>query len=867
MENRDLAFVLSTPRAGSTLLAAMLGTHSQILCPPEPWLLLPLAGMLDERVLTISTFDQSFAMRAIGELLPPQLLDRALGAFAATAYDGLRAGTCKRVVVDKTPRYYHILATLDRLFPNALQIWLRRNPLDTIASCIDTWQLTLDEVVGDAISPYTFDVTVSFRLLIDHFAEPSSNKIVIGYEDFATSPASHLTRLCSRLGVTYEPSMLEYGANTSLMHSYQQAMMGDKNILNSLTPHTSSVGKWSSRLSVADVGRILRTLGTRVFEDMGYVDQLERALSYAGATRAEVDEEGALPRMFEAYQAYARLHSADHQFAALNSRPDVRYTLLGQRNVDLQTAADERLRLVQQLDRQLGQLRADADAKERVIVELRHAVEEQRASISAFEERTSMLAEAATERAVVIEELKQVADERLQLIERLERDLVEAGEAARARANEVIAPQKAGENGRAIARERRRAEMPVTVAGQAQDTLHQDEVEPTSGPISGTSSAYVAPGTLPLLAQSMAAQQRMLEHLIARIDELDQLYSADRETEARIHELEVACAQAEAAAEARLRVIEEQSAALNRYRRWRINERVRLMLAPKLGVLYQYAPRPLEVPDRYRETPNFTPTLSLSIVTPSLNQGAFIERTLRSVVDQKYPKLQYVVQDGGSTDSTLPVLEKYAAFLAHVSSEKDSGFGNAINRGFSRTDGEIMAYLNSDDVLLPGTLHYVMRYFEEHQDVDVVYGQRVVIDEYDAEIGRWVLPPHDDNILSWVDYIPQETLFWRRGIWERSGAAIDEDFRFAIDWDLLIRFRDAAARVHRLPRFLGAFRVHPHQKTSMQMQEIGQQEMNRIRERCLGRSVNVAEIGRAIRPYLRSHLVCHKLYRLGLLRY
>jgi hypothetical protein len=178
-----------------------------------------------------------------------------------------------------------------------------------------------------------------------------------------------------------------------------------------------------------------------------------------------------------------------------------------------------------------------------------------------------------------------------------------------------------------------------------------------------------------------------------------------------------------------------------------------------------------------------------------------------------------------------------------------------------------MSYLNSDDLLLPGTLHYVMRYFEDHPDVDVVYGQRVVIDEYDAEIGRWVLPPHDDSILSWADYVPQETLFWRRRIWERAGGAIDESFRFAIDWDLLIRFRDAGAKMHRLPRFLGAFRVHPHQKTSMQMQELGQAEMNRLRERSLGRSVNVLDIDRAIRPYLRRHLFCHKLYRLGLLRY
>jgi hypothetical protein len=178
-----------------------------------------------------------------------------------------------------------------------------------------------------------------------------------------------------------------------------------------------------------------------------------------------------------------------------------------------------------------------------------------------------------------------------------------------------------------------------------------------------------------------------------------------------------------------------------------------------------------------------------------------------------------------------------------------------------------MGYLNSDDLLLPGSLHYIARYFNQHPDVDVVYGQRVIIDEYDAEIGRWVLPAHDDEVLSWADYVPQETLFWRQSSWQKIGGMLDESFRFAVDWDLLIRLRDSGASMRRLPRFLGAFRVHPHQKTSAQMEEIGISEMDRIRERCHGRAVDPVEISQGLRHYLRRHFICHKLYRLGLLRY
>src|SRR5262249_49361824 len=156
--------------------------------------------------------------------------------------------------------------------------------------------------------------------------------------------------------------------------------------------------------------------------------------------------------------------------------------------------------------------------------------------------------------------------------------------------------------------------------------------------------------------------------------------------------------------------------------------------------------------------------------------------------------------------------------------------------------------------LLPGALQYVADYFARHPGVDVVYGQRVVIDENDAEIGRWVLPPHDDAVLSWADYVPQETLFWRRRIWDRVGGAMDQSFQFALDWDLLLRFRDAGARFVRLPRFLGAFRYHSQQKTSSQLATRGLTEMNRLRQRCHGRPVPFPEIARHLSGYFLRHV-------------
>ena len=111
--------------------------------------------------------------------------------------------------------------------------------------------------------------------------------------------------------------------------------------------------------------------------------------------------------------------------------------------------------------------------------------------------------------------------------------------------------------------------------------------------------------------------------------------------------------------------------------------------------------------------------------------------------------------------------------------------------------------------------------------------------------------------MDWVDYIPQETLFWRRRLWEKVGERIDDSFQFAMDWDLLLRFKDAGCRMVRLPRFLGAFRVHDCQKTQTQIRDVGEEEMQKIRRRIHGRDVSPRESYIQVRRYLRRHLLCH----------
>jgi glycosyltransferase involved in cell wall biosynthesis len=315
-----------------------------------------------------------------------------------------------------------------------------------------------------------------------------------------------------------------------------------------------------------------------------------------------------------------------------------------------------------------------------------------------------------------------------------------------------------------------------------------------------------------------------------------------------------------------------QLAALERYvRNTSFTGRLRRLGAYILGAnlhkLTHYRPRALAIPAHYSISLPLANPPTISISTPSFNQGRYLEQTIRSVLDQNYPALEYAVQDGGSTDESVAVMNKYRDRLTHVESRKDNGQGHAINLGFAHaTRGEIMAYLNSDDLLLPGSLNYVAAYFAANPDVDVVYGHRIIIDTNNREVGRWILPAHSDKMLIWADYVPQETMFWRRRIWDKAGGRIDESFQFALDWDLLLRFRAAGAKFVRLPRFLGAFRVHVCQKTSADIADTGTPEMSQLRARIHGCPTNLRDVRKHMSSYMLRNAGLNWLYWLGLYR-
>lgn len=226
---------------------------------------------------------------------------------------------------------------------------------------------------------------------------------------------------------------------------------------------------------------------------------------------------------------------------------------------------------------------------------------------------------------------------------------------------------------------------------------------------------------------------------------------------------------------------------------------------------------------------------TISIVTPSFNQGDFVEWTVRSVLEQRYPKLEYIFMDGGSTDNTLERVEPYRNRFSHFESGPDGGQSAAIAKGFEYASGDIMAYLNSDDVLLPGTLNFVAEYFRQNPRVDFIYGHRCIVNEFNEVTRHLILPPHSNFLMRRWDLIPQESCFWRRSLFEKMGN-VDPSYHFAMDYDLFVRYM-SAGKFRRVNRFLAAFRIHQNAKSSTQLATIGAIEIARVHSQHKIRSV------------------------------
>jgi len=202
---------------------------------------------------------------------------------------------------------------------------------------------------------------------------------------------------------------------------------------------------------------------------------------------------------------------------------------------------------------------------------------------------------------------------------------------------------------------------------------------------------------------------------------------------------------------------------------------------------------------------------SISVVTPSFNQGSYLEETIQSVLGQRYPSLEYIVIDGGSIDGSRNVIAQHAGRLAYWQSSKDRGQVHAINTGLARATGEIFCFLNSDDLFLPGALRAVAEHFLHKPTCNWLCGDTLLFGEaHPTRMLRTLTPQSVGHALAWSYRAPQPGMFWRRAI---MGGGFDERWRYDFDHDLYIRLLLAGHRCDHLALPVAAYRLHPASKT------------------------------------------------------
>lgn len=222
----------------------------------------------------------------------------------------------------------------------------------------------------------------------------------------------------------------------------------------------------------------------------------------------------------------------------------------------------------------------------------------------------------------------------------------------------------------------------------------------------------------------------------------------------------------------------------------------------------------------------------VSIITPSYNQGRFVEQTIQSVVSQSWGLLEYIVVDGGSTDNTVQVLQRYRDRLTWIS-ERDRGQADAVNKGIALSTGDIVGWLNSDDVYYPGAVEAAVQFFEDHPECDLVYGDAYHIDQNGAVIELYPTEPFDFAHLTETCFICQPAVFMRRQVFERFGL-LDANLRYCMDYEYWIRLAQCGARFGWLRMVLAGSRLHPAAKTLARRVAV-HSEINSMLRRRLGR--------------------------------
>ena len=787
----NLVFLIGAPRSGTTLLSAILAKVPRICCPPEPWIALPVARMLLSLPgLQRDSSDAALAALAVRESLGDTVWRRLAAGFVVGAYDALLAQHPQaELLVDKTPRYYKIGALLAELLPDARFLLVSRDPLDVAASHRDRWGLDLRALAtAEGLADASFDVFVAPRRMADLRDGLGPRAHWLRYEDFATDPEPTLARAFAFLGVRWSAAFLSYRRNNRGAERLRASSLGDREVWKRSRVDAGSVGRWRSILDPEEVDLVCRAVGRSGFERLGYTSplperddpelrawldaSLEASLAGPGGTPTSPGGELAMLRSH-----LVRAERGREQAEVVAAREAAARTEESAARARWETLCRE---AEGQRDAEVTARKREGEARERWETLCREAEAHRDAEVAARareaearERWEALCREAEAHRDAEVAARKREAEER-------ERWEALCREAEAQRDVEVAARTReanARERWEALFREAE-AHREAEAAARASESEAKERWE----------------------ALCREAEAHRDAEAAARAREADAKERWERlchEAEAQ-RDAEVAARACEADAKERWEALcREAEAQRDALAAWREH----------LQALWPWM--------EGSGTRERTGLPRISVVTPSFNQARWIAATIESVLAQKYPDFEHIVVDAGSTDGTSEILARYPHL--RLVQEPDRGQAHAINKGMLLATGDIVAYLNSDDVYREGAFDAVAEAMRGPDAPRVVMGHCDYVDERSETVGhlRARLARYEDLLRYWGwdrwYCVPQQAVFWRRELLSETGL-FDAGLQYTMDYEMWLRMA-ARAPFQVIDRTLAAFRLQSESKT------------------------------------------------------